>query len=38
MNRSRYQVSVDSTFLEESEVMTELKQDDALSPILFNIA
>jgi hypothetical protein len=38
MNGTRYQVRVDCTVSEEFEVMTGLKQGDALSPILFNIA
>lgn len=38
MNKTRYQVNVDSTLSEEFEVMTELKQDNTLSLILFNIS
>ncbi|KAL4084171.1 hypothetical protein QTP88_028004 [Uroleucon formosanum] len=38
MNGTRYQVRVDCTLSEEFEVITGLKQGDALSPILFNIA
>lgn len=37
MNKTRYQVSMDDTISEEFEVMTELKYDDTISPILFNI-
>ncbi|KAL4082886.1 hypothetical protein QTP88_029540 [Uroleucon formosanum] len=38
MNGTRYQVRVDCTLSEEFEGITGLKQGDALSPILFNIA
>jgi len=38
MNGTRYQVRVDCALSEEFEVITGLKQGDALSPILFNIA
>jgi len=38
MNETRYQVRVDCTLSEEFEVITGIKQGDALSPILFNIA
>jgi len=38
MNGTRYQIRLDFTVLEEFEVITGLKQGDALSLILFNIA
>ncbi|KAF0702148.1 craniofacial development protein 2-like, partial [Aphis craccivora] len=38
MNDTKYQVRVDQTLSEEFEVITGLKQGDALSPLLFNIA
>lgn len=38
MNGTRYQVRVDYSNSNEFEVMTRLKQGDALSAILFNIA
>lgn len=38
MNDTKYQVRVDQTLSEEFEVITDLKQGDALSPLLFNIA
>lgn len=38
MNGTRYQVRVDNTLSDEFDVITGLKQGDALSPLLFNIA
>jgi len=38
MNGTRYQVTVNCTEYEDFEVKTGLMQDDALSPILFNLA
>jgi len=38
MKNTKYQVRVDQTTSEEFQVITGLKQGDALSPLLFNIA
>jgi len=38
MEGTKYQVGVDQTTFEEFQVITGLKQGDALSPLLFNIA
>jgi len=38
MNGTKYQVRVDNVLSEEFQVVTGLKQGDALSPLLFNIA
>lgn len=38
MNGTRYQVRVDKTLSGEFKVMAGIKQGDALSPLLFNIA
>lgn len=38
MERTKYHVRVDRTTSEEFQVITGLKQGDALSPLLFNIA
>lgn len=38
MNDTKYQVRVDQTLSKEFEVITGLKQGDALSPLLFIIA
>jgi len=37
MNSTKYQVWVDQTLSEEFKVITGLKQDDVLSPLLINI-
>lgn len=38
MNDTKYQVRVDNVLSEEFQVVTGLKHDEALSPLLFNIA
>jgi len=38
MDGTRYQVKVDSTLSDEFDELTELKQGNVLSPLLFNIA
>jgi len=38
MNGTKYQVRVDNVLSKEFQVVTGLKQGDALSPLLFNIA
>jgi len=38
MNGTKYQVRVDNVLSEEFQVVTGLKQGDALLPLLFNIA
>lgn len=38
MEGTKYQVTVDSTLSEAFTVKTSLKQDDSLSPLLFNLA
>lgn len=38
MNRTRFQLKVDSALSDEFEMMAVLKQGGALSPLLFNIA
>lgn len=38
MNNTKYQVRVDQTLSEKFEVITGLKQGDANSPLMFNIA
>uniref|UniRef100_A0A2S2QC17 Putative RNA-directed DNA polymerase n=1 Tax=Sipha flava TaxID=143950 RepID=A0A2S2QC17_9HEMI len=38
MNGTKYQVRVDNVLSEEFQVVTGLKQDDTLSPLLLNIA
>lgn len=38
MNSIKYQAKVDRVLSKELQIMTGLKQRDALSPLLFNIA
>lgn len=38
MNSTKYHVRVDNVLSDEFQVVTSLKQGDALSPLLFNIA